>query len=88
MSENIRVNVDLSLKKGNVDKLQAVLQKKENVRRVNQFIANVILADEDGIEANMVGGYAHRCWSEDDAPCSFCRNNLVDEWPCGHYVGE
>jgi len=80
------VNVDLETKKGNSENLARILNTPEMLTKLNDFIVNVLLDDEDSVQAAKYGGGAHVCFSYEDT-CNQCKSGLAREWPHGHYVG-
>ena len=85
MPSQVRVNIDLEVVKGQPEKVQKFLADKRNIVRLGDFITAVLLDDEDEVKAVKIGGHAHVCYAEDDAPCQECRGTS-QHWPYGTSV--
>jgi len=81
------MNVDLETKQGNSEALAQILNTPAMITKLNDFVVNVLLDDEETVAAAKYGGGAHVCHSYDDV-CNQCRSGLAQEWPHGHYVGD
>lgn len=81
MSTQIRVTVDIVLDRGDATKVLAFLQKPETSKKLNDFAAHVLIAEEiEGVKVRTVGGTAHECSPSSDYACAACREQSK-EWP-------
>jgi len=77
----IRISIDLNVEKGDIEKVVAYLQKPETSKKLNDFAAHVLVAEEiDGCKIKTVGGLAHICEPNRDFACAYCREQSK-AWP-------
>ena len=77
----IRISVDINLEKGDPDAVIAFLQDPRTSKRLNDFAAHVLIAEDiDGVKIKTVGGNAHQCEPSRDYACAYCRQQ-AKAWP-------
>lgn len=79
MAQEIRVNLDFMVIKGDGEDIVDFLTRPENVKMIGDFINTSVLEEQEG-RVKPIGGGAHTCYSYRDAPCQFCKNNLPNNF--------